>query len=257
MSRSSRGRHSEPPPDVYYDNEVRTVWEVILRKMAGRVHIEAADGLLFTEPVKVSKIRFICAANKMINWYQRLDLDERPGDEYYHLVALPTHKAEDGNQGAVIAMSSESLVHFREQWLQVCLLALAIGWVAALDIIDPIFASPGNSWNETVTREEPERPEDEPTPEPRPKPKVTIVNGYKRDPAKAAEAKRLANGICQLCGKPAPFTTKKDEPYLESHHIIPLSKGGEDTVKNIAALCPNCHRRIHILQDPEDTNDLL
>jgi len=94
-------------------------------------------------------------------------------------------------------------------------------------------------------------------PEPRPKPKTVVTNAYKRNPAVAAEAKRLANGICQLCGKPAPFTTKKDEPYLETHHIVWLSEGGEDTVKNTAALCPNCHRRVHILNDPDDQKDLL
>jgi len=101
---------------------------------------------------------------------------------------------------------------------------------------------------------EPEVPAE---PEQRPKPKTVTTNAYRRDPAVAAEAKRRAKGICQLCGKPAPFTTKKDEPYLETHHIVWLSEGGEDTVKNTAALCPNCHRRVHILKDPDDQNDLL
>jgi hypothetical protein len=29
------------------------------------------------------------------------------------------------------------------------------------------------------------------------------------------------------------------------HHIIPTSKGGDDTNKNITYLCPNCHRAAH------------
>lgn len=59
-------------------------------------------------------------------------------------------------------------------------------------------------------------------------------------------AKRLANGICQDCLKPAPFKNKIDgEPFLETHHIIPLSDEGEDTIENTIALCPNCHRKRH------------
>jgi 5-methylcytosine-specific restriction protein A len=39
---------------------------------------------------------------------------------------------------------------------------------------------------------------------------------------------------------------------LESHHIKWLSKGGEDTIQNTVALCPNCHRRVHALDLPSD-----
>ena len=78
-----------------------------------------------------------------------------------------------------------------------------------------------------------------------------------RDPYIAEYAKRRANGVCQLCGQPAPFVDKKGRPYLESHHLIWLSKGGEDTVENTAALCPNCHRKMHILADENDLNYLL
>lgn len=35
------------------------------------------------------------------------------------------------------------------------------------------------------------------------------------------------------------------EPYLEVHHVIPLSQNGEDTLENAEALCPNCHREKH------------
>lgn len=59
-------------------------------------------------------------------------------------------------------------------------------------------------------------------------------------------AKRIANGICQDCLQPAPFKSKaNEEPFLETHHIIPLSEGGEDTIENTMALCPNCHRKRH------------
>lgn len=66
-----------------------------------------------------------------------------------------------------------------------------------------------------------------------------------------------ANGKCELCAKTAPFENKNGEPYLECHHIVWLSHGGSDLVENTAALCPNCHRKIHVLNSSLDTNKLL
>ncbi len=67
-----------------------------------------------------------------------------------------------------------------------------------------------------------------------------------RNPDVVAEVLYLANGKCQECKSKAPFLRKSDgTPYLEVHHIIPLSEGGEDTVINSIALCPNCHRKKH------------
>jgi 5-methylcytosine-specific restriction enzyme A len=65
-------------------------------------------------------------------------------------------------------------------------------------------------------------------------------------------AKRKAGGICQLCRKPAPFKNRDGEPYLETHHIIPLADGGQDSIENVVALCPNCHRKMHVLNLPAD-----
>lgn len=68
---------------------------------------------------------------------------------------------------------------------------------------------------------------------------------YQRSPYVVETVNRRANGICELCEKDAPFKNSKGKPYLEVHHIIQLSKGGEDTVDNAVALCPNCHRKMH------------
>ncbi|PKM79584.1 MAG: hypothetical protein CVU89_17460 [Firmicutes bacterium HGW-Firmicutes-14] len=69
---------------------------------------------------------------------------------------------------------------------------------------------------------------------------------YKRNPDVIVEVLERAKGICEECGNPAPFIRTSDgTPYLEVHHIIPLSKDGEDTVENGVALCPNCHRKAH------------
>lgn len=87
--------------------------------------------------------------------------------------------------------------------------------------------------------------------------KETIVVQKKRDPYIAEYARLCANGICQLCNNPAPFKRLNGEPYLESHHIIWLSNGGEDTIENTVALCPNCHRKMHVVSLPEDVKLLM
>jgi predicted HNH restriction endonuclease len=69
-------------------------------------------------------------------------------------------------------------------------------------------------------------------------------------------AKRVAGGVCQLCENEAPFLDKQGNPFLEVHHIKYLSKGGSDTIDNVVALCPNCHRKIHLLELEEDFNKI-
>ncbi len=92
-----------------------------------------------------------------------------------------------------------------------------------------------------------------------PVPRKVESNGtvYIRDSFVAAYAKKLAAGVCDLCNQPAPFLTLDTEPYLESHHVIWLSQGGYDLVKNVVALCPNCHRKIHSRDDEADREQLL
>lgn len=75
---------------------------------------------------------------------------------------------------------------------------------------------------------------------------------YERNEAVAEYAKRIAKGICQLCGEKAPFSYNDGTPYLETHHINWLSEGGSDTIDNTAALCPNCHAKMHIVDDEKD-----
>lgn len=79
---------------------------------------------------------------------------------------------------------------------------------------------------------------------------------YERNVYVAELAKRRANGVCQLCKLPAPFKNKSGEGYLEDHHIVRLSEGGADTVENAVALCPNCHRKMHILNLKSDRKEL-
>lgn len=69
-----------------------------------------------------------------------------------------------------------------------------------------------------------------------------------RNPDVVAEVLHRANGKCEAedCGKTAPFIRRTNgTPYLEVHHRKKLSDGGDDTVENAVALCPNCHRKEH------------
>lgn len=72
------------------------------------------------------------------------------------------------------------------------------------------------------------------------------TRAYLRNADVIAEVQIRANGICEKCGNEAPFKRASDgTPYLEVHHIIRLADGGEDTVENTIAVCPNCHRQLH------------
>lgn len=84
----------------------------------------------------------------------------------------------------------------------------------------------------------------------------TLTLKHDRNPWVAEYAKRKAKGICQLCEKPAPFSNPSGIPYLEVHHIIWLANGGEDSIKNTVALCPNCHRKMHTLNREVDIKKL-
>lgn len=83
-----------------------------------------------------------------------------------------------------------------------------------------------------------------------------VTKVYSRDPYVSEYAKRKANGECQLCEKPAPFNNAQGAPYLETHHLEWLSRGGSDTLDNIVALCPNCHRKMHVLDLKRDKESL-
>ncbi|MFQ5988556.1 MAG: HNH endonuclease [Candidatus Methylomirabilales bacterium] len=68
---------------------------------------------------------------------------------------------------------------------------------------------------------------------------------YERSEAIRAYALKRAGGVCEACGKPAPFHRKDGSPYLEPHHTRRHSDGGPDHPRWVAAVCPNCHREIH------------
>jgi predicted HNH restriction endonuclease len=75
---------------------------------------------------------------------------------------------------------------------------------------------------------------------------LTTSTSFRRNPDVVAEVLLRAEGKCEGCFQPAPFARASDgTPYLEVHHRVMLAAGGEDTVANAVALCPNCHRAVH------------
>jgi len=87
-------------------------------------------------------------------------------------------------------------------------------------------------------------------------------SGYKRDPAIAAEALRLAIFKCEINTSHQTFISNvKGQPYLEAHHLIPIGNQGSypfslDVTANIVALCPNCHRRLHHGKSTEKASEI-
>jgi len=72
------------------------------------------------------------------------------------------------------------------------------------------------------------------------------TNLYQRNPDVVVEVLLRANGVCEICKQSAPFNRRSDgSPYIEVHHKTQLAHGGDDTVENAIAACPNCHRKAH------------
>ncbi len=83
------------------------------------------------------------------------------------------------------------------------------------------------------------------------------VNTHERSQSVRVYVLKRAKGTCEGCGQPAPFTTAQGRPYLEPHHIRRRADGGPDHPRWVAALCPNCHRRVHYGNDGAGFNQVI
>ncbi|MFC3124328.1 HNH endonuclease [Pseudoroseomonas globiformis] len=94
---------------------------------------------------------------------------------------------------------------------------------------------------------------------PLPKSSVTSGRRFERDPLLSAIAKVRASFRCEVVGCVHPtFVSKDGQPYVEVHHIMPLSQGGPDVLNNLACVCPAHHREVHVGRASERiTNGLL
>jgi hypothetical protein len=86
---------------------------------------------------------------------------------------------------------------------------------------------------------------------------LAIYSPFARRPDVKAWVLRQASGRCELCTLEAPFQADSGQKYLEHHHVIQLAHGGPDSVENSVALCPNCHRRLHLGADRKDQRGRL
>lgn len=87
--------------------------------------------------------------------------------------------------------------------------------------------------------------------------RTTTSTQFERNQDVVEYVLRAADGDCQLCDQYAPFfRPSSGDPFLEVHHVVWLARGGEDSVANAVALCPNCHRKMHIVDDQRDVTRL-
>ncbi len=86
------------------------------------------------------------------------------------------------------------------------------------------------------------------------KPKQTNTKsgnrGYATNARIAKTALEIANYKCEYENEHLTFINKSDKPFMEMHHLIPMSAQDDfennlDCVENIVSLCPNCHSAIH------------
>ena len=80
---------------------------------------------------------------------------------------------------------------------------------------------------------------------------------FKRNQEKAKKSIVLANYKCDLDQSHVSFISKNGKPYMEAHHLVPLSTQDYfdyslDVDANIVCLCPNCHRKLHYGENIKD-----
>lgn len=90
----------------------------------------------------------------------------------------------------------------------------------------------------------------------KPNQRNVVIKHKERNPAVVEYTKRRAKGVCDLCGEKAPFNSRSGEPYLEVHHVVMLSEDGPDQIYNTVALCPNCHKKMHVVKNKKDKEKL-
>lgn len=84
------------------------------------------------------------------------------------------------------------------------------------------------------------------------RPPLRVINTtvYDRSALVIAIAKVRSGDRCDVPGcLYIPFIAANGRPYLEVHHIKPLSEGGTDFIENVACLCPAHHREAHFGQE--------
>lgn len=108
------------------------------------------------------------------------------------------------------------------------------------------------STSDLTSKDEEYNPKYEPVK--KPKKKENSSTSYARDSSKAKGAIISSKYKCNLDESHKSFIAKSGKPYMEAHHLIPISAQDKfdvslDVDANIVCLCPNCHRNLHYGQD--------
>lgn len=142
---------------------------------------------------------------------------------------------------------------------QVIAALAALGWIEGAPILEEAYREDVEKRTaQSLRSSQEERWRRLATASPYPQAIRILRTEFQRNPDVTATVLLSADGRCDFCQSPAPFVRAADgTPYLEVHHIIALSAGGEDTVRNTVALCPNCHRKVHHGGDKERHNQQM
>jgi len=90
-----------------------------------------------------------------------------------------------------------------------------------------------------------------------PKKRNSTVIIYERDANVKAWVLQNSKGTCESCGSNKHFEAESGIAFLEVHHLKRLSDGGSDTPSNVVAICPNCHRELHLGLHREKKKEIL
>jgi 5-methylcytosine-specific restriction protein A len=89
---------------------------------------------------------------------------------------------------------------------------------------------------------------------PSPTRRAGLEHALPRNRELTAELRRRYAGRCQLCAYDPK--TLYGAGACEAHHIVYLSRGGEDALENLLLVCPNHHTAIHSTDAVFDYRDL-
>lgn len=76
---------------------------------------------------------------------------------------------------------------------------------------------------------------------------VKEIRKIKRQISSKENKKKVKESISRERGINCKCCNIDCTPIVEWHHILPISRGGENTEDNVIPLCPNCHAVVHRL----------
>ena len=86
---------------------------------------------------------------------------------------------------------------------------------------------------------------------------MSMILGEVHNPGIAKAALLNVNHTCEYDSSHKTFiSSSTGNSYVEVHHLVPMEKQADydvslDVPENIVALCPNCHRKIHLASKVE------